>query len=388
MSCEQYENASRLREAIDPDPSERRKCEGSWSTCLESCNQSKLSSTLMSDGQCHEMKDARSSRTCHIEHCGIDDPCVIPFVVHVILGFRGVKNELWNKQAAESLIETFSSTIHNSVLDKRMFEPTDVELLMTSPWFDDVTNGDGLQTEAIASGVKAVLEVHLFNEHANMKNINDKRNNLDAGENKVRKMFGGKNLAQSGSECRNSDIFEFAQKAHEIQSNLDQSDFMIKMGRNLQKYHFSNGNGYAAAFSSFFSDERNMNESMVVSSWTIKTAVGGKGSIYDHKLDPFPGAINYVHVSSAYFGISPFTVLSVLILSVLGFNVFRRRRRRGGTNTSADISGSMSFIPKPFEMVKRKPGTSAAYTMQKTAAGLVSVRNSKTRSKLDDILSN
>ena len=110
-------------------------------------------------------------------------------------------------------------------------------------------------------------------------------------------MFGRKNSAQPVSVCRNSDIFEFAQKAHEIHSNLDQSDFMRKMGKSLQKHHLDNNDGSVEIFSSFFSDEKNMDESMVVSSWTIKTAVGGSGSIYDHKLDPFPGAINYVHVS-------------------------------------------------------------------------------------------
>merc|ERR1712228_725218 len=122
------------------------------------------------------------------------------------------------------------------------------------------------------------------------------------------------NSAQPASVCRNSDIFEFAQKAHEIHFNLDQSDFMRKMGMSLQKHHLDNKDGSAEIFSPFFSDEKNMDESMVVSSWTIKTAVGGSGSIYDHKLDPFPGAINYVHVSSAYLGLSPFTILSVIIL--------------------------------------------------------------------------
>merc|ERR1712228_857401 len=81
---------------------------------------------------------------------------------------------------------------------------------------------------------------------------------------------------------------------------------------------------------------------------------------YDHKLDPFPGAINYVHVSSAYLGLSPFTILSVIILCVFGFNVFRRRRRER-INSSNTMSGHMSFIPKPFEMIKRKLGTNGSY---------------------------
>jgi hypothetical protein len=50
-------------------------CPHSWGSCLESCKQSKLSSILMTDGNCYEMKNQRQERQCHIDFCGMNDPC-------------------------------------------------------------------------------------------------------------------------------------------------------------------------------------------------------------------------------------------------------------------------------------------------------------------------
>jgi hypothetical protein len=66
------------------DEQAKRICPaGAWGACLESCRQAKVTSSFMTDGRCHEDSNKREDRECHTEYCGISDPCVVPFVVHV-----------------------------------------------------------------------------------------------------------------------------------------------------------------------------------------------------------------------------------------------------------------------------------------------------------------
>ena len=133
--------------------------------------------------------------------------------------------------------------------------------------------------------------------------------------------------------------------------------FMNHLVRSLQTADVSN---IESVLMPLVTNEKHIEESLVVSSWTIKTAVGG-GSIYDHKLDPFPGAINYVHVSPAYLGLSRLTLVAVLIFFVLVIRFLRRGRKQNKSKESSNFIlnlTSATFSPKPFEMVRRKLGVS------------------------------
>lgn len=364
----------------------------------------------MSDGKCHEVKDERSQRSCHTEYCGISDPCVIPFVVHLILAFRGIDNNLWDKVAESSVIEAFASSVKDA-RGHAMFESTDVELLMTSPWSEEVLDANGASTGEMSQviGTKAVIEVHIHNPNAFISEID--ADIIDPPDNihpKVPLMLTRKHkAAQKDAECKSSDLFELAQKAHEIHDILGRDEFMKGMVKSLQSISASIAGGGSQVLSPLVTNQDNVEKSRVVSSWTIKTAIGG-GSIYDHKLDPFPGPMNYVHVSPAYLplGLTPMNVFSIIVLAVMATNIFKRNSRRKEKhnerkNNFIDLS-SMTFNPKPFEMVRRKLGVhglkkgkpfqggiddaSAANLIRKDNESVY--KNSKCRSRLNDIITN
>ena len=392
-----------VSEAEKPRP----KCgEGSWGVCLESCSQSKVTSILMSDGECHEVEDERLERSCHIDYCGIQDPCVIPFVVHVILAFRGINNNNWNKAAESSVIEAFASSVKNS-RGNVVFEPTDVELLMISPWSEEIPNTNESSTgggTTQVSGMKAVIEVHIHNPNAFQHVPNEGGMGSTDIQQKVSAMIGRKDKAsQEDSGCRSSDLFELAQKAHEIHNVLGQNNFMKQMVHSLQT---TNADDPSSIWLPLVTNQEYIDESVVVSSWTIKMSIGG-GSIYDHKLDPFPGAINYVQVSPAYFGYPQLTLLSALILIVIAYKIFVRnnKHKEKDLGTFNFIFTSATFFPKPFEMVRRKFGTigltnkkvsretggggfQAVETNSNGKEHSSFIKSSNCRSRLNDIITN
>jgi len=408
LTCQQFQD---LETVVDGDIEDIKELstdcgQGSWSACLESCSQSRVSSILMPDGKCYEVKNERSDRACHTEYCGISDPCLIPFVVHVILAFRGISADLWDKAAEDRIIDALSSSVKNG-RGSKMFEPTDVEFLMTSPWFEEILDVSGTPSGDMAQviGMKAVIEVHIYNPNAIKTTFYE--DNMDANQQDLQQgvslMFGRKPKAsQQVSECRSSDLFGLAQKAHEIHFVLSSDGFMRQLVDSLQ---ITDESILDSALGPLVINQDYKEESRVVSSWTIKTAVGG-GSIYDHKLDPFPGAINYVHVSPAYLGLSRLTIIVTLILLVLAVRFLRRNRRQNkskeGSNFILNLT-SATFCPKPFEMVRGKLGTSGMKSKKPPRADNYEVvatdndtdrqhrtvvKNSKCRSRLNDIISN
>jgi len=331
-----------------------------WGACLETCRQAKVTAQFMSDGRCYEDQAKREERECHTEYCGISDPCLIPFVVHVILAFRGVDHSTWTKEAETTIIDVFSDSVKNS-MNKNIFKPSDVELLMVSPWTKDVIDIAGAATThdmAERLGTKIVMEVHMYNENAIKPSDVDGStvsNDLAGGlSQKISTMLKSKMNPQHLSECKSSDIFELAQKAHEIHFVLAEDNFMRNLSESLKKNPVVQDN--TSTFSPMIIEDHFVDESIVFSSWTIKTEVGG-GSVYDHQLDPYPSALHYVKVTPAYFGLRHLKVVAYLLLPLLvSFYVAQRR------NASKDSDdrylflspSTMTFCHKPFEIVKRK----------------------------------
>lgn len=103
-------------------------------------------------------------------------------------------------------------------------------------------------------------------------------------------------------------------------------------------------------------DQQFVDESIVFSSWTIKTEVGG-GSVYDHELDPYPSAIHYVKVSPAYFGSRSLKFAAYFLLPLLVTYYVATKKKSVNDKVDRYLvlnPSAMTFCPKPFEIVKRK----------------------------------
>lgn len=278
IACRYAAPAEPQPEPTSQDGSPNQCPKGEWGACLETCHQSKVSSSRMSDGKCYEDISTREQRECHTEFCGISDPCLIPFVVHIILAFRGVDHTAWNKNSERIIIEAFSDAVKDQN-GENLFQPSDVEILMISPWYQDILDISGSAHENMSKilGSKLVMEVHMYNEKATLPALKT------VGASKITSMMQRRADIGRLSECKNSDVFNLAQRAHKIHFVLKDSEFMQNMGNSLEKYHQQIEQNEMTAFTALMQNEQYVKESIVFSSWTIKTEVGGS-SVYDHEL--------------------------------------------------------------------------------------------------------
>ncbi len=211
------------------------------------------------------------------------------------------------------------------------------------------------------------------------------------------------------SECKSSDIFELAQRAHEIHFVLREDNFMRELGKSLEKDERVEENS-GSTFSIMPFDEEMLGGSIVFSSWTIKTEIGG-GSVYDHQLDPYPGALHYVKVSPAYLSFINFSSFSYLALAFV-VSMFIAKKRKNAKGSTIQFFGEQSsdstFCPKPFEIVRRKASGNNLMDLRRKRRdfdentdaesnssterdpehfpGIIS--NTKSRSRLSDIINN
>ena len=328
--------------------------DNSWGTCLDTCQQTKIASALYSDGLCHEDVSLREERVCHTEFCGNSNPCHIPFIVHVIIAFRGLSPSFWDKQAEITVVNSFANAIRDSA-GETMIDPGDIEVLMTSPWEEIIGDDTGETMHPMMNvlGLKVVLEVHIHNP--NFAHFSD---NFDAIGG-----LGGKFMTAMSrttkrdeksdtTECKSSDVYKLALKAHEIQFRLEDENFITTLADGFNQEIDITGYTHPALEGFVENIDLFVRESTVISTWTIKTEVSG-GSLYDHILDPYPGNLDLVRVSVVQMT-SGFALMILLVLSL------RYRRVVKGVHPRIfekdRLRNVAALCPAPFELVTKKLG--------------------------------
>mmetsp|Transcript_67852 Transcript_67852/g.100558 ORF Transcript_67852/g.100558 Transcript_67852/m.100558 type:complete len:848 (+) Transcript_67852:1612-4155(+) len=299
-------------------------CEdGLWGACDHTCEQSKIASTLMSDGLCHEVDELRQTRDCHIDACGRLDPCRVPFVVHAIIALRGGKAPLWNRRAEEVLADALAKTVDSEEADpgnEVLFGAGDVKVLLATSWYkSDLVGAEGVGEEDEEIGMKIVVEISIFNANAKFPEIVDveqeeeeeEENMLsmeeeDADSNttflekfdkvegkveekvlegKVKKVVKELPHGHPLSTCEESDFYPLAKTALDVHAELGREYFLSDMISNMKKYEILEvAYSEKSPFSDILANNELARESQVITSWTIKTDVGG-GKVHDHSWD-------------------------------------------------------------------------------------------------------
>jgi hypothetical protein len=284
-----------------------------WSACDYSCRQSRISSSpvLHDNGQyCVEL--SRQSRSCHTQACGRSDPCIVPFLVHVIFVLEGPGDEWTNEQ--EEILRKELTAVANQP-DRHFFEEGDVNILVARPWYgsddDDMMDdreysqktGENSETDPL--GIQVILQISISNPKA-LKSISN-NNQHQHGRHLLQEVgVIWTNLTQvfrsptSTSMCDPYDLYPLAKDAHEIANNiLTHPTFASRLAQNLKPY----------------------DKVRLISSWTIGTQV------YDDYINylgplastPFFMVIKFLHEA--------FILMTIAWFGMCLLKVFRSSRK-------------------------------------------------------------
>jgi len=293
-----------------------------WGACEYSCNQTRVTSTLMSDGECHAT--SVEMRACHVDACGRSDPCRVPFVVHAILAFRGANAPLFTGKYRERFVESFASTVNmNRVGKDELFGPGDVKVLSANHWYEnDIEETSGGERDGTPVGMKLIVEISIFNPNARVpqvvyepleeespEDVAANETNVDAasmGDVKVRAkqtldaMISAVRNAWNNlggpprATCDESDIYPLSRTALHVHMELERSSFMkeliielMESGGTISNYDDDDDDSsWSDPFNPMYKTQSYQDNSKFLSSWTVKTEIGG-GTFHDHSGD-FP----------------------------------------------------------------------------------------------------
>lgn len=199
-----------------------------WGVCQSSCSQVKVKSAISDeDGKCHELD--KYVRPCHIEDCLVDNPCHVPFKVHMILGLDGGDESAWTKSVEQDFGDILADVLKGrgaSVI------PGDLQVLMASKW------------RAASSGIvglKLVAEISIYDALPKVE--------------------------EGTEECSAARLMQVSKVATKTKQTIRSAEFMAGLIEKLLEH--STGND-PSPFANIPSDG---GTSKVLESWTIRNGV-------------------------------------------------------------------------------------------------------------------
>lgn len=254
-------------------------CPSTFSACDFDCFQTLLASAVGSDGNCHEV--ARSSRSCHKDACGGNDPCRVPYLVQGSIGFRGAKLDLWSPTTNERFASAIVNAVHRKVPTKKSyFDAGDIKVMIISRL------SDGPDSSVNEVGVKVVFQISLFNPNAKVlayvedpvygnetgdKDLPRERNLVNQVFRTVKTMLGRPRATIT--TCIENDLYPLANNAHAVRSILEEEDFVRRLIGELKKSEGGDKNFVNSPLQDMYINQDFVADSFLLTSWTVRTEV-------------------------------------------------------------------------------------------------------------------
>jgi len=252
-----------------------------FGSCQYTCEQTQIISLTNSDGECKEVN--KETRPCHTSECGRENACLVPFVVHIIFIFFGANADKWNRGSEELFREAMSNAIsqHPISYQKKIdITPGDIDVLLVTPYHSMVQpDDDGSDNEVeTGSAMKVVAEISIYNSDLartdKIEAFEEQAGVGDAG--------GGKHVLVN-IKCEEDDIVAYAHDALAFNNMFEDKDFMALMYGSIQNVKGMSNAMYADSSAPFDVDISASRESMILSSWTIRSEVGLGAEAQDAK---------------------------------------------------------------------------------------------------------
>lgn len=326
MTCEEAKAAKAqdlIPEKEDDDFYAFNPCgEPLWGSCEFSCQQTKIITTRMSDGVCHEDEQLRETRACHIDACGRSDPCRVPFLVHAVLGFQKANADFWSNEAHDEFSDAFAKALNkNKQQGDELIGPGDVKVLSTSTWFQ----GDDPSGPPI--GMKVTVEVSIYNDKAWLPpdyvydpiteeeaevlsesptaSTSSAKDAMQHIVDNVKSVW--KDWTKPMALCEESDVLALSRDALDVHLELGREQFLLDMILILARGYAQHAqHSHGTPFAPLFRDTENGEQSKVISSWTIKSEIDG-GTLHDHPVPALRGIKKGTFI--AYLSNVPFMIV-------------------------------------------------------------------------------
>lgn len=271
LTCSELERVSKV--FATPMDNDRLGCGDSyWSACDSSCRQTRIHSMAYSDGLCHE--EERQTRECNMGVCMRDSPCRIPYLLHAVLGFSGLRIRDWTYTADDIVSQALVRTAAQ-ILGEKVFEEGDVNVVFSLPWYLDEDNPESAlqykSTKIHSAGVKVVIDISIVNRSYNKTSV-ELVEDEDPGT--FENLFPNWTVHNGQIiRCSEKDLHSLAKTALHLKKNvLNAPNFMPMLLRKMKLIEAENRRR-SAYFEPMYSNNTEKSSSRLIAAWSVPTGV-------------------------------------------------------------------------------------------------------------------
>eukprot|EP00977_Amphora_coffeiformis_P016126 scaffold4910_cov169-Amphora_coffeaeformis.AAC.8 len=297
FTCQELERASK----VQPKPADNEKlgCGDSyWSACDRACRQTRLRSVAYSDGFCHET--SRESRPCHTGACMRESPCLVPYLVHVILGFHGLAIRDWTFPADEIVSRALVKTA-SDLLGEKVFAEGDVNVVFSLPWYLEEDDPESAfrhksDEEVKPVGVKVVVDISIVNYAYNKTSLplND-----PSSSSTLEKLLTNWTIYENSAiKCDEVDLHRLAKLTLRLKKEfLNAPRFMPTLLKKMKRVEAAEESN-TPYFVPIYSDDVHKNASRLISTWSVPTGVDEEINYYGPHRPMWYILVRVLHIST------------------------------------------------------------------------------------------
>ena len=376
LTCAQATQAAEVQplSVVWSSEKKRSRCgDSGWSACDYGCVQTKIVSEQYSDGICHE--ESRETRPCHIGACSREDPCRIPYIVHVVLAFRDGTVSKWSKEAEEVLATALSNVVNSGTGDQ-VFSPGDVFVAAALPWYQDqdanefekkieASTGDyGDSFNSVILGVKVVVEISIYNSLADEENRYTESNDLnDENNGTLATMLRNiTNVVGRGKKprtvCSTDELFPLAKLALKAKDVLDEEDFIVTL---IDEISVTGDQSDRVPFGPITYLTYKAFESRVLSVWTIRTGIQEEINYFGPQKAVSAKLFSFIR---NLFLLSSFVLVTMVfwngVATLYTYCDLRRRQKRNSTQKQYTITPRLL----PYSVITHVSSVDSPYDIE------------------------
>jgi hypothetical protein len=244
-----------------------------------------------------------------------ESPCLVPYLVHVVLGFHGLAIHDWTFASDDILAQALAQTAINP-MGASVFTQGDVNVIFSLPWYLEEDGPEEAlrhksDEEVKPVGVKVVLEISIVNLEYNKTDLLTEEE--ESSESTLEQLLGNWTVHKDQIiKCNEDSLHRLAQVALRLKKSvLNAPGFMTNLIHEMERLEIEERKA-PVYFARVYSHPENKNASRLISTWSVLTGMEEEINYYGPHRPAWYIVLRVLHVCTI------FTMVLMLVWSLGG----------------------------------------------------------------------
>jgi hypothetical protein len=233
-----------------------------------------------------------------------ESPCLVPYLVHVVLGFHGLAIHDWTFASDDVLAQALARTSMNT-MGASVFTQGDVNVIFSLPWYLEEDGPEAAlrhksDEEVKPVGVKVVLEISIVNLEYNKTALVYEEEEESSGSTLEQLLGNWTAHKDQAIKCSEDSLHHLAQVALRLKKKvINVPGFMTNLIHEMERLEIEERKG-PVYFARVYSHAENKNASRLISTWSVLTGMEEEINYYGPHRPAWYIVLRVLHVCTIF----------------------------------------------------------------------------------------